>query len=92
MSGQGPPLYVPSASFNIMLTDRQSQHIKKVLGGVDREHGIDILTTRVPRDELQQLHDLPDGYCKDLNLAPQYAKEYPCNTRELVQNWADRCK
>jgi hypothetical protein len=73
------------------LTALQQRFLAELYACLEQHHGISISPLRVSTAAVQKLDAIEDGWSMNVNLARNYASEYACDCRELVQNFRDQC-
>lgn len=73
------------------LTDLQQRFLAYCYTYLEQHHGIIIAPSRASTAAVQKLDAIEDGWSMNVNLARNYASEYACDCRELVQNFRDQC-
>lgn len=73
------------------LTDAQQRFLAHCYQYLQQYHGVSFPPIRVSTDAVEKLDAIADGWSMNVNLARNYANEYACDCRELIQNFRDQC-
>jgi hypothetical protein len=73
------------------LTGVQQKFLAYCYSYLEQHHKIVLPSLRVSTAAVQKLDAIADGWSMNVSLARNYANEYACDCRELIQNFRDQC-